>query len=474
MNRYPRPTYALTPNPIGWFAVAYSHDIAPGTVHEVQALGRELVLFRTEDGTVSVLDAFCPHLGAHLGVGGVVEGGCLRCPFHRWAFAPSGACVEIPYAKKIPPAARAEAFPVRERNGVVLMWHHPAGEAPSFEIPDFDGETWCKPLWLDLEYEMHIQEAAENGVDIAHFPPIHHCSRGSVEMIDSKSMPLRFILRTSYDGDGIGVPGKFVDVSTEWSYWGPGIFHGVSVADTYGTRVRHLFHFAPIPGGRLRLRLALSVDTTTVPASSVDFVLQRNAEISKANLDEDAPIWARKKFQTRPVLTANDGPLGMLRRWGRRFYVLPTPVVAPPEAVEPEFDTREDRTYELALTAAPAPAAAARPPATVVSREAVRRVFVEKLVRDFRPGTAPRAFTVQYEVTGEAGGAWYLEVDQERFHPSEGKHGAPEVTVTIAAEDWLGLHDGSLDGAAAFMSGKLQVAGDFELAASLGQVFPPV
>ncbi len=129
----------------------------------------------------------------------------------------------------------------------------------------------------------------------------------------------------------------------------------------------------------------------------------------------------------------------------------------------------------LADTRAPAPAAApARAPATVVSREAVRRVFVEKLVRDFRPGIAPRPFTVQYEVTGDAGGAWYLEVEQDRFHPSEGKHGAPEVTVTIAAEDWLGLHDGSLDGAAAFMSGKLQVAGDFELAASLGQVFPPV
>ncbi len=173
------------------------------------------------------------------------------------------------------------------------------------------------------------------------------------------------------------------------------------------------------------------------------------------------------------MLTANDGPLGMMRRWGRRFYVLP--VVAAPEAAEPEFDTREDRSYALSDTPAPAPAAApARAPATVVSREAVRRVFVEKLNRDFRPGTAPRAFTVQYEVTGEAGGAWYLQVEHDRFHPCEGKHGAPEVTVTIAAEDWLGLHDGSLDGAAAFMSGKLQVAGDFELAASLGQVFPPV
>jgi 3-ketosteroid 9alpha-monooxygenase subunit A len=488
MNRYPRPTYPLTQNPAGWFAVAYSHEVVPGSIHEVQAIGRELCLFRAGDGTVAVIDAFCPHMGANLCVGGVVEGNCVRCPFHRWAFAPSGACVDIPYAKKIPPAARIEALPIRERNGVVLVWHHPRGEAPSFEIPAFEEAPWSKPRWLDLEYEMHLQEVAENGVDIAHFPAVHACSRGSVAMIDGKSMPFRFELRTAYDGDGIGVPGKFVDVTTAWAYWGPSMFHAVSTADGFGTRVRHLFHFTPIPGGRLRFRVALSVDASTVPAASVDFVGRRNAEITKANLDEDSPIWARKKYLMRPVLTANDGPLGMLRRWGRRFYETAAPEIAAspaapntvePDAVEPDFDDREQRMYELAPLANAAPAAppantVARPVVeTVVSREAVRRVFVEKLLRDFRPGVASRAFTVQYEVTGEAGGAWYLEVDADRFRPCEGKHGAPEVTVTIAAEDWLGLHEGRLDGPEAFMSGKLVIAGDFDLAASLGQVFPP-
>jgi phenylpropionate dioxygenase-like ring-hydroxylating dioxygenase large terminal subunit len=34
--------------------------------------GRELVLYRSASGEVSVVDAYCPHLGAHLGPGGPI------------------------------------------------------------------------------------------------------------------------------------------------------------------------------------------------------------------------------------------------------------------------------------------------------------------------------------------------------------------------------------------------------------------
>ena len=39
-----------------------------------ECLRERLLLFRTEDGCASVLDAHCRHLGAHLGYGGEVEG----------------------------------------------------------------------------------------------------------------------------------------------------------------------------------------------------------------------------------------------------------------------------------------------------------------------------------------------------------------------------------------------------------------
>ena len=40
---------------------------------------------------VGVMHAFCPHMGAHLGMGGVVVGNLLQCPFHGWSFDTSGA-----------------------------------------------------------------------------------------------------------------------------------------------------------------------------------------------------------------------------------------------------------------------------------------------------------------------------------------------------------------------------------------------
>ncbi|MBU6216649.1 MAG: Rieske 2Fe-2S domain-containing protein, partial [Acidobacteria bacterium] len=85
------------PVPNGWYAIAASAAVGPGQVLSIVAVERELVVFRTAAGEVSVVDAHCPHLGAHLG-GGTVEDGSLRCPYHGWRFDTTGRCVEIPYA----------------------------------------------------------------------------------------------------------------------------------------------------------------------------------------------------------------------------------------------------------------------------------------------------------------------------------------------------------------------------------------
>lgn len=71
--------------------------------------GEQFAVFRGMDGEVYVLDAYCPHLGANLAVGGHVVGNCIECPFHGWIFSgKDGSCVKIPYAKK----GDRVAFPV--------------------------------------------------------------------------------------------------------------------------------------------------------------------------------------------------------------------------------------------------------------------------------------------------------------------------------------------------------------------------
>ena len=61
------------PLPNGLLPGAFSEELAPGTVKSAPSFGRELVAWRDDAGAAPVLDAHCPHLGAHLGVGGRVE-----------------------------------------------------------------------------------------------------------------------------------------------------------------------------------------------------------------------------------------------------------------------------------------------------------------------------------------------------------------------------------------------------------------
>ena len=163
--------------PFGWYPVAWSSDLAPGAIEKRRYFYRDLVLYRGEEGAAHVLGAYCPHLGAHLAVGGKVEGDTIRCPFHGWRFDGDGACVEIPYAKRKPANARTEALPCREQGGVVWAWYHPKGETPQFyppAIPEFGAKDWTVD-WTPYEWTIatHPQEVAENSVDWPHFHEVH-------------------------------------------------------------------------------------------------------------------------------------------------------------------------------------------------------------------------------------------------------------------------------------------------------------
>ena len=96
----------LPPYPRGWFCVGISSELGPGDVRPASYFGRELVLFRTQAGEARVLDAYCPHLGAHLGHGGKIDGEVIVCPFHGWRFDGNGTGTAMLYGKRIPKAAK--------------------------------------------------------------------------------------------------------------------------------------------------------------------------------------------------------------------------------------------------------------------------------------------------------------------------------------------------------------------------------
>jgi 3-ketosteroid 9alpha-monooxygenase subunit A len=302
------------PFPTGWICVAYSHEIARGEVKSVRSAGRDLVLFRGDDRQVRVLDAHCPHLGAHLGVGGRVEGNELRCPFHGWRFDGQGICTQIPHARKIPPRARTSAWTVRERNGFVFVWHSQHGEPPWFEIPvvpEHDSPEWSRPLHVEYTIRSRWRELSENAVDRSHFAALHNYPEPPE--LDFVTEGPRYSMRSNVRWRRFGREIRLlVDIH------GHGPFYVCTRGESEAPFIV-LGGANPIGEDTLHQRLSIYVSRKMPwPLRSafvrlVQYSLQREFE-------RDIPIWENKVALARPVLSEGDGPIMRLRAWSQQFY----------------------------------------------------------------------------------------------------------------------------------------------------------
>jgi putative sterol carrier protein len=79
--------------------------------------------------------------------------------------------------------------------------------------------------------------------------------------------------------------------------------------------------------------------------------------------------------------------------------------------------------------------------------------------------------TVQYEITGDQGGIWHAVIKDGACAVNEGAATNPNLTLTMASQDWLDMIGGKLSGQTAFMSGKLKLKGDMGLAMKVGGMF---
>lgn len=79
---------------------------------------------------------------------------------------------------------------------------------------------------------------------------------------------------------------------------------------------------------------------------------------------------------------------------------------------------------------------------------------------------------VQFDLTGEGGGAYYLTLRDGTCAVGEGRHPAPSVILTLSAADCLAVLTGAAKARALFDAGRLQVAGNIFLALMLRDLFP--
>lgn len=310
--------------PYGWFFVSYSDELKPGDVRPLHYFGRDLVLFRNEEGKAGLLDAYCPHNGAHLGYGGEVVGDSLRCPFHHWSFATDGFVIDIPYAKKFPPRAKREplagSYPITETNGVVWAWYHPQGIEPMFDVisdPEFTEDGWetVRRMW---RFPSNPQEIGENGVDVAHFRYVHQM----LEVPSGVSSYEGHIRRSEAHGERMvtNAEGKEVKINSD-------VYTVQNGAGQKTTHLHGLFTLAlqvlatPIEADDVELRFHFAYPK--VEKGSLEERLiheQIEGTCGKGGAEGDIPIWTHKIHLAQPFLCDGDGPILRYRRYFEQFY----------------------------------------------------------------------------------------------------------------------------------------------------------
>ena len=324
-NRYP------LPQPKGWFFAAYSEDLEVGQSRPLTYFGEDMVIFRTERGEVKILEAYCPHMGAHLGRVGRVEGEIdpadfattgRNCPFHGWRFNGEGVCEEVPYAKNMPPKVKDQqclkSWPVQEKNQIIWFWYHPDSAAPEYdviEIPETaaDHPEWGTAVKYHQRIRTHVQDMAENGADPAHFQYVH----GTMDVPVPEDAVFEGHRRSAVLPSKMPTPRGVIDGCIEFQNNGPGQswvkFTGI--CDTLQQAC-----VTPIDDEYVDVNfffLQKRGESGEVPKGGVNEAICQNII---QQLREDTPIWEHKKYWNSPLLCDGDGPISKFRKWYSQFY----------------------------------------------------------------------------------------------------------------------------------------------------------
>lgn len=320
----------LSMKPTGWFQVAWSAEIQPGEVRRMKYFDREMIGWRTSSGEAVVMDAYCEHLGAHLGYGGHVEGDVIQCPFHGWQWNTEGRNVCIPYESRPNRGRRIRTYPVVERNESIYIWHDIEGRAPYFDAPDVfagfaDGssaEDYYPQMRLFREaLELHPQYVLENGVDFAHFKYVHKTPIVPVFTRHDFDQPVSFVDFTiTFDGDENQ---SIDDVKSGVEAINGGL--GIAVTKSWGmVDNRTISAVTPVDERTSDVRFMVYIgrpkNAFKDPERAAAKARQFGEEVIR-QFTQDIHIWSHQRYSDPPALAGSEYEgFTAIRKWATQFY----------------------------------------------------------------------------------------------------------------------------------------------------------
>ena len=327
-NRFPFPVF-----PDGWYTLAFTDELARGSILTREIGGQQIVIFRTETGEAVCLDAYCPHMGSHFGHGGDVVGEDIRCPFHHFQFDKTGGCTKTGYGTKVPKKATVRSWPIVERNEQLMVYFSAAGDAPEWDVPELDWDGWSKPIFDCFRVKTHPQETTENSVDLGHFSIVHKyhdIEELAPIAMDGPYLSTNYAFSRKNDVFGAGPPTVRTEFQTH--VWGLG--YSLVELHVLGVGLRSRVWVLPshTDGEYIELRAAMSVRNdlnrgaahwglNLLPQTlAVKLIRKMAFRAYTHDLHQDFDIWENKIYVHPPVLAKGDGPVAKYRKWARQFY----------------------------------------------------------------------------------------------------------------------------------------------------------
>ncbi len=272
----PTPARPFPARPAGWYYAADARRLGRGPVGFDAGRGRR-VAFLAAAGTPAVLDARCSHMAADLSRG-TVDGGCLRCPLHGWAYAADGRCTGVPAGGPVPPFAHQAACPTAAV-GPHLFFYDGPGNAPAvapYPMPFFDGVAPAdlrpaRPFEFTADTPWYL--IAANGFDLQHFAVAHDRTLAGPPTVDAPSPFARRITAT-FDVTGDSWPDRLTrrlagpSVRMAITVWSGTL---VLVTATFRRTTSYgLVAVTPLADGRSHVRVIVWVPRRHPAASLID------------------------------------------------------------------------------------------------------------------------------------------------------------------------------------------------------------
>ncbi len=318
----------------GWHCLGLAKDFTDGQPHQINAFGQKLVVFAGEDGKVSVLDAYCRHMGGDLSQG-TVKGNEIACPFHDWRWGGDGRCKRVPYARRVPLRARTAAWPTLVQDGMLFVWNDPEGKPPPADvtiprIPGATDDNWTDWIWYTTVIEgANCREIVDNVVDMAHFFYIHYSFPTYFKNIFEGTTATQFM---SGEGREDVRPKQRAQTGGQSSMGNTSVaaYHGPSfmiddLTYHYSTGdVKSVLlncHY-PIDANSFVLQYGIIVEKEQNVSDEDSLAMARKmGDFIKTGFEQDVTIWKNKTRIDNPLLCEEDGPVYQLRRWYEQFYV---------------------------------------------------------------------------------------------------------------------------------------------------------